>query len=99
MKIQPIDQTLAISDIRELTAGTAADVKDQIRLRFVQGLTGIDLDCTALEFLDSSGLGVLISVQKLARERGGSFRLLSPRPTILQVLELTRLHRVFEIIA
>lgn len=99
MTIIPNEQTLVISNIRELTAGTASDVKSQARLRFTQDLKSIDFDCSALEFLDSSGLGALISIQKLTNERGGQFRLLSPRPTIVQVLEMTRLHRVFEIAA
>ena len=99
MNTEPNNTTLIVSGIRELTAATASDVKSQVRLHFTDGLTGIDLDCSALDFLDSSGLGTLISLQKIARERGGSFRLLSPRPGVLQVLELTRLHRVFEIIS
>ncbi len=99
MKTSTANSILTISSLRELTAGTAAEVKNQVRLRFTPGLTAIDFDCTDLEFLDSSGLGALISIQKLAHERQGLFRLLSPRPGIMQVLELTRLHRIFEIVA
>lgn len=99
MNITPNDTTLTVSGFRELTAGNAADVKDQIRTRLVAPLTGIDIDCAALEFLDSSGLGALISLQKLALERGGRLRLLKPGPAVMQVLELTRLHRVFEIVS
>ncbi len=97
MKIESHDTTLNISDLRELTAGTSAEVKSQVRTRFLPDLKNIELDCGSLDFLDSSGLGALISIQKLATERGGSFRLLKPKPTIAQVLELTRLHRILEI--
>ncbi len=93
------DTTLHISGIRELTAGVAPEVKNQLRLNFQDGLLNIDFDCSSLDFVDSSGLGALISMQKLANERGGKLRLLAPKPTVVQVLELTRLHRVFEIIA
>lgn len=99
MNIQRTDQTLIISAIRELTAGTANDFKNRVRLEFGTGLENIDFDCTDLEFLDSSGLGALISIQKLANGRNGQLRLLSPKPGIVQVLELTRLHRVFSIVA
>lgn len=99
MNITPENSTLVVSSFRELTAGNAADVKADVRLRFLPSLKDIDIDCSGLEFLDSSGLGTLVSIQKLASERGGKMRLLKPGPTVMQVLELTRLHRVFEIVA
>ena len=99
MNTERKDTTLHVSNISELTAGGAPDVKNQLRLHFTDGLTDIDFDCTILDFIDSSGLGALISMQKLANERGGKLRLLSPKPSVIQVLELTRLHRVFEIIS
>ena len=93
------DTVLLISGIRELSAGNAAEFKSRARSQFAAGLMQIDLDCHELGFLDSSGLGALISLQKLAGERGGKLRLLSPRPVVLQILELTRLHRTFEIVS
>jgi anti-sigma B factor antagonist len=99
MNIERKDTTLHVSDIRELIAGGAPEVKNQLRLQFTGGLVNIDLDCSTLDFVDSSGLGALISMQKLASERGGKLRLLTPKPSVIQVLELTRLHRVFEIVS
>ena len=90
--------TLHLSALRELNAATATLVRDDVRLRFTQELKNIDVHCEALEFLDSSGLGALISMQKLVAQRGGMLRLLHPRPSIMQVLELTRLHRLFDIV-
>jgi len=51
-----------------------------------------------MTFLDSSGLGTLISLHKTLRARNGTVRLLKPAPNVQQILELTRLHRVFEIV-
>ena len=98
MNTERKDTTLHLSNIRELTAGAAPDVKSQLRLHFVDGLINIDFDCSILEFVDSSGLGALISMQKLANERSGKLRLLTPSPSVIQLLELTRLHRIFEIV-
>lgn len=99
MNIERKDTTLLVTEIRELTAGVAPDVKNQLRQHFAEGLIDIDFDCSTLDFVDSSGLGALISIQKLANERGGKLRLLSPKPSVIQLLELTRLHRVFEIVS
>lgn len=93
------DNTLLVSEVKELTSATAPEVKNHLRLHLVGGLMNIDFDCASLMFIDSSGLGALISMQKLANERGGKLRLLAPKPAVLQVLELTRLHRVFDIVA
>jgi anti-sigma B factor antagonist len=99
MNTERKDTTLHVTEIHELTAGVAPDVKNQLRQHFADGLINIDFDCSTLDFVDSSGLGALISMQKLANERGGKLRLLSPKPSVIQVLELTRLHRVFEIVS
>ncbi len=99
MNTEHKDKTLHVSNIRELTAGAAPETKNQLRLQFADGLINIDFDCSSLDFVDSSGLGALISMQKLANERGGKLRLLSPKPSVIQLLELTRLHRVFEIVS
>lgn len=99
MKTELKDTTLHVTGIHELTAGVAPDVKNQVRQNFADGLINIDFDCAYMDFIDSSGLGALISMQKLANERGGKLRLLAPKPSVVQVLELTRLHRVFEIVS
>jgi anti-sigma B factor antagonist len=98
MKTEVHNTILQVSEVQELTAGTAIELKEEVRLRFVPELTDIELHCEGLEFVDSSGLGTLISMQKLAVQRGGSFRIINPSPSVMQVLELTQLHRIFTII-
>lgn len=98
MKTELQNKTLLVSEVPELTAGTASEIKEQVRLRFGPELTDIELHCEGLEFVDSSGLGTLISMQKLAVLHGGSFRIVHPSPSVMQVLELTQLHRIFTIV-
>ena len=56
------------------------------------------MDLSQTRFVDSSGLGMLIALHKTMVGRGGSVRILNPTPSVQQILELTRLHRVFEIV-
>ena len=49
-------------------------------------------------FLDSSGLGALISIHKTLCSRQGVVRIVNPTPQVQQILELTRMHRIFEIV-
>jgi anti-sigma B factor antagonist len=91
-------QTAVVTGLAELVAANAAQVRDEIRAALPASTVQLDLDLSALTFLDSSGLGTLISLHKLLRSRNGTLRLLQPAPNVLQILELTRLHRVFEIV-
>ena len=47
------------------------------------------LDATGLEFLDSSGLRVLLRGARLAEDEGTAFRLVAPNPVVQRVLELS----------
>jgi anti-sigma B factor antagonist len=53
------------------------------------------LDISGLEFLDSSGLGVLIAALRRIRSAGGSLRLAGGRGPVADVLTITGLHHVF----
>ena len=99
MNIQNIEpQTSVITGLQELAAGNATSVRDEIRAALPAATLNLDLDRSGLTFLDSSGLGTLISLHKTMRSRNGTVRLLKPAPNVMQILELTRLHRVFEIV-
>lgn len=49
------------------------------------------LDLAAVDFMDDSGLGLLIGAVKRLREEGGSLVLRNPNDQILRVLEMTGL--------
>jgi len=81
-----------------LSAANANAFRDQVRGSLADKLKNIDIDLSQTMFLDSCGLGALISLHKTACTRSGAVRLLNPTPPVQQILELTRLHRVFEIV-
>ena len=55
------------------------------------------LDLSRVMFIDSTGLGALVSVLKRAREKGGHVTLLNPNREIDRVLQITGLDRVFRV--
>ncbi len=98
MKIQNRDAlTVVVSGLVELVAANSVQVREQIRAALPATVLNLDLDLSLMTFLDSSGLGTLISLHKTLRSRNGTVRLLKPAPNVLQVLSLTRLDRIFEI--
>lgn len=54
------------------------------------------IDMTAVGFIDSSGLGVLVSALKRVRERDAQMRIATGQEAILKVFRITGLDRVFE---
>jgi anti-anti-sigma factor len=60
------------------------------------GVTTIAVDLARTVEMDASGLGVLVLLQKRARERGMRTRLVNtPRP-VLEMLQMTRLDALFD---
>ena len=53
------------------------------------------VDLGGVSFLDSLGLGALISIFKRIAERGGDMRLVRPQQAVKLVLEITNTSRIF----
>ena len=60
-------------------------------------LDAVILDATALEFLDSSGLRVLLRGAKLAEGEGTALRVVAPNPVVQRVLELSGAARALDL--
>ena len=98
MKLQAQGETLHISGVKTLGVSNSNDFRDQARAAFHKDHRNIDIDLSETDYLDSCGLGTLISLHKTTSTRKGAVRLLNPNPGVRQILELTRMHRIFEII-
>lgn len=80
-----------------LDAHNSGDLRDRILKLLENGDTQLVIDLSEVRFIDSSGLGALLSGYKNATLRSGSFVLTGLQPRVQSMFELTRLHRVFEI--
>ena len=102
MEIEQQNDTLIIRGIRELSAANAHAVRETACAALTPGLKMIELDLSETTLVDSFGLGAIASVYKAAMECTAkdvpSFRLLHPQPPVQQILELTRMHHLFEIV-
>ncbi|GAB3085285.1 STAS domain-containing protein [Nocardioides zeae] len=58
------------------------------------GTHRIVVDLGETTFLDSSGLGALVSGLKAARQAGGDLRVARPTPEVLAVFQLTNIDKV-----
>lgn len=80
-----------------LDAHNSGELRDRILKLLENGETQLVIDLAEVRFIDSSGLGALLSGYKNATLRSGSFVLVGLQPRVQSMFELTRLHRVFEI--
>jgi anti-sigma B factor antagonist len=98
MKLQIHGDTLVVSGLRELGAANANAFRDQVRAALGEAQKIIEIDLSRTTFVDSCGLGALISLHKTVCARNGLVRLHKPTAPVQQILELTRMHRIFEIV-
>ena len=87
---------LEVRDER-LDAHNSGDFKNEMLSLFEEGKNQLVVDLKDVRFIDSSGLGALVSGYKNASARNGNLKLSSLQPQVKSMFELTRLHRVFEI--
>jgi anti-sigma B factor antagonist len=85
--------------IREdrLDANNSEELKAELRRQFENGTKDLVIDLKEVLFIDSSGLGVLVSGYKNASILHGCLKLSNLQFQVKSMFELTRLHRVFDI--
>lgn len=86
---------LSIKEQR-LDAHNSGELKDRLLRLLENGNTHLIVDLQEVRFIDSSGLGALLSGYKNANLHQGSLALCGLQPRVQSMFELTRLHRVFE---
>ena len=80
-----IDQH-CVSEIRD-------DIDRQIAIRNINSLI---VDLGGVEFMDSSGIGMIMGRSKNMVSRGGKMMLVRPQPQVDKVLELSGIKKLFE---
>ncbi len=76
----------------------AAEVRviEQVWMNSLEGPEeGIIIDCGGAQFIDSTGLGLLMRMQKRCRQSGKQLVLSTVSPAILKLLQMTRLNSIF----
>lgn len=76
----------------------AALVREESYSKLAQGEKDIILDFANCEFIDSTGLGVLVGLYKKCQERDASMILENITERVYKVFKMTRLDNVFDIL-
>lgn len=81
----------------EVDVYTAPKLKDELVGLIEEGKNQIVVDLEGVEFMDSSGLGVLVGALRRLKEREGTLALVCTKGPVLRILSITGLNKVFPV--
>ncbi len=73
-------------------------LEDELNRLIESGVNGIGVDASELESMSSAGLGALINLAILLRDRQGLFMMTNPRQDVLDLMELLGVKEIFGIV-
>ena len=79
----------------DLDLGAAPTLVDSIDEIFATSPASVTLDLAGVTFLDSSGLGALLTLHARCQAEGVAFGAINPPSSVCRVLELTKLTELF----
>jgi len=97
-QIHQVNNVLVIALSGRITVGDGSVVlRDRIRTELAEGRKHILLDLGEVSYIDSSGLGELISAFTSMKRSGGKLKLLNLTRKVRDLMEIVKLYTVFDI--
>ena len=95
---ESIDARTHVINVRgEIHVSTAPEFSECLNQALADGKTAVVLDLSDVEFIDSTGLSVLLNGLRRVIRRQGSLALACSNPTVLRLFQITRLDATFDI--
>lgn len=82
-----------------MDGAAAHDLKNQVLEALQHGVDGVLLNLTGITFMNSSGIGALVSTLKAVREKGKQLYICGLSDQVRMIFELTKMDRVFTLYA
>lgn len=79
----------------EIDIYNSTSVKDILSNLVQEHPCDIVLDCTELEYIDSTGLGALVAIVKKVKNYQGNVHILNLKPSVAKIFHITNLDKVF----
>lgn len=95
-EVNKIGEWSVVALYGELDVCGAPDLRQQLREHLERNRRLI-LDLSGVEFLDATGLAVLVGALKHARLAGGDLRIVANEGIVLKIFEITGLGEVFRV--
>lgn len=98
-KVVHKDGVVVIAPVGELDVNTSSRLMEIIGEEIGRGTLKMLINMEAVDYVDSSALGVLVSGLKMMRNQSGKLKLCNVRGSVERIFDITRLARFFEIYA
>ena len=85
------------NNVNRFNALIAEPVKEQLKEYFNKPKTKLILNLDSIDFVDSTGFGVFLSIMKTANNNYGFFKICNITAEVMELFKLLKLHNVFEI--
>jgi anti-sigma B factor antagonist len=95
MRIDAHGDTATLQLRGELDVASAPVLRERVVQLVTEGRSHLVFDCTGLEFIDSTGLGVLIGARARSLAANGSVALTGVRPALQRLLVVTGIDGLF----
>jgi anti-sigma B factor antagonist len=96
---ESLDQETHLIAVRgEVHVSTAPEFSERLNDAIAGGKTGVVIDMTGVDFIDSTGLSVLLNALRRVTRQQGTLALAVNNPTVLRLFEITRLDSTFDIL-
>lgn len=95
--IEKHGKTVVVGVVGQLVVANRHELRQAVLDELDRGERRFRFDLRQTGYIDSSGLGVLISLQKRIRERNGELRLTNLSDDLKMLFELTKLDGLFDL--
>jgi anti-sigma B factor antagonist len=93
------DDHTIVTIVGEIDLYTAPRLHSELASVLADGMPArVVIDMSGVEFCDSTGMNVLLSCLRRARERGGELEIAGPKPAVRKILQVTGLDSVFTLV-
>ncbi len=96
-RAEKVNDVLVVDVEGQLIVGNRQELKQKVLEELEKGERKFVVDFAKTGYIDSSGLGVLVSLSKKIREQGGELRLANLNDDLRTLFELTKLDTLFQI--
>lgn len=99
LKTETIQDIIIVrfDNINRFNALIADPVKEELKQFYEQPHTKLILNLVDIDFVDSTGFGVFLSIMKTANNNYGFFKICNIHSDVMELFKLLKLHNVFEI--
>lgn len=99
MKIS-IEKNTVIAELeKQVVIGNSTKVKEEVRNHISKDNNNVLLDFSNVQFIDSSGIGAIITILKAVNEMNGKVKIYNPKEDVRKVLNMVRLDQIIDIVS